>query len=66
MPIPYLRGPYEGPPPEQPERELASYVQHLTWIHEVIFQQVKGATEEREADIPDELQRVRPEEWVYV
>ncbi len=31
MPLPYLRGPYEGPLLEQLERELlASYVQHLT------------------------------------
>ncbi len=66
MPVPYLRGPYEGPPLEQLERELASYVRHLTRIHKVIFQQVKGATEEREAEVPDELQRVQPGEWVYV
>ncbi len=66
MPVPYLRGPYEGPPLEQLERELTSYLQHLTQIHKVIFQQVKGATEEREACISDELQRVRPGEWVYI
>ena len=66
MPVPYLRGPYEGPPLEQMERELTSYVQHLTQIHKVIFQQVKGATEEREANISSELQKVNPGDWVYV
>ena len=61
MPVPYLRGPYDGPPLEQLDKELMSYVQHLSCIPKVIFQQVKGATEEKEAAIPDPLQRVRPE-----
>ena len=41
MPVPYRRGPYEGPPLEQCERELTCYLQHLTQIHKVVFQQIK-------------------------
>ncbi len=60
------QGPYEVPPLEQSESELGSYVQHLTAIHKVIFQRVRGATEDREAAIPDQLQRISPGDWVYV
>ena len=66
MPVPYLRGPYNGQPLEQCEKELTNYLQHLTQIHKVIFQQVKSATEERDADIPDKQQRIVPGDWVYV
>ncbi|XP_030269175.1 protein NYNRIN-like [Sparus aurata] len=66
MPVPYFRGPYNGPPLEQCEKELTNYLQHLTQIHKVIFQQVKSATEERDADIPDAQQRIVPGDWVYV
>lgn len=41
MPVPYLRGAYEGPPLEELEEELASYVTSMTHIHRAIFQQVK-------------------------
>ncbi|KAM3609626.1 uncharacterized protein V6R79_017931 [Siganus canaliculatus] len=66
MPIPYLRGPYKGPSLEQLQCELASYVQQLTQIHRTVFQQVKGATEDRAASIPEPLQQVSPGDWVYV
>ena len=66
LPVPYLRGPVEGPPLEKLERELQSYLRHLTQIHKEVFSQVKGATEQRQAEIPENLQTVVPGDWVYV
>lgn len=66
MPVSYLRGPYKGPPLEQLESEMVNYVRHLTAIHRSIFQQVKGATEERQGDIPLEKQSIEPGDWVYI
>lgn len=66
MPVPYLRGPVEGPPLERLERELQSYLQHLTKIHKAVFSQVKGATLEREVEIPETLQQITPGDWVFV
>ena len=66
MLVPYLRGPYNGLPLEQCEKELTNYLRHLTQIHKVIFQQVKSATKDRDADIPDTQQRIIPGDWVYV
>ncbi|XP_029926020.1 uncharacterized protein LOC115372353 [Myripristis murdjan] len=60
------QGPYEGPVLEQLEGELQSYLQHLTHIHKVIFSQVKGATEERDAEIPGEKQTIKPGDLVYI
>ena len=65
MPAPYLRGPYNGPPLEQCEKET-NYLRHLKQIHKVIFQQVKSATKERDADVLDARQRIVPGDWVYV
>ncbi len=55
MAVLYLRGPYNGPLLEQLERELSSFVQHLTAIRKAIFQQVQCATEGRTSEIPEEL-----------
>ncbi|MGL5955089.1 MAG: DDE-type integrase/transposase/recombinase, partial [Brevinema sp.] len=43
MPVPAVREPYEGPPLEQLEGELASYMRHLTKIHSTLCSQVKEA-----------------------
>ncbi|XP_029902678.1 uncharacterized protein LOC115355895 [Myripristis murdjan] len=61
-----LRGPYEGPALEQLEGELQSYLQHLTHIHKETFSQVKGATGERNAEIPGEKQTIKPGDLVYI
>ncbi|MDG2555475.1 hypothetical protein P7M41_26125, partial [Vibrio parahaemolyticus] len=45
---------------------MFEYLQSLTRIHRAVFQQVKGATEDRGVDIPADLQRIRPGEQVYV
>ena len=66
MPVAYLRGPYRGPPLEQLEMELASYVKHLTAVHKAIFQQVKGATEGRRSEITEDLQQVQPGDNMYI
>ncbi|XP_029923607.1 uncharacterized protein LOC115370641 [Myripristis murdjan] len=66
MLVPYLRGPYEGPALEQLEGELQSYLQHLTHIYKEIFSQVKGATEERDAEIPGEKQTIQSGDLVYI
>ncbi|XP_049427561.1 uncharacterized protein LOC125885805 isoform X2 [Epinephelus fuscoguttatus] len=66
MPIPYLRGPYEGPPLEQLQNEMFDYLRSLSPIHRAIFQQVKGTTEDRRVEIPEDLQHILPGEWVYV
>lgn len=66
MPVPFLRGPYKGPPLEQLERELEAYCEHLTKIHQVIFQQVKGATQPSNAEIPEILKQIGPGDWVCV
>ncbi|CAI5657156.1 unnamed protein product [Oreochromis niloticus] len=66
MPLPYYRGPYEGPSLEQLENEMGSYLRQLTRIHKVIFQQVKGATADRDAEIPDHLLTIRPGDQVYL
>lgn len=66
MPVPYFRGPYDGPLLEQCKKELTNHLQHLTQIHSVILQQIKGATEDREADIPSTRQRIITGDLVYV
>lgn len=66
MPLPLNRGPYKGPPLEQCENELKCYLQHLTKIHKFIFQQVKGATEDRDAEIPVQARQIEPGDYVYV
>ncbi|XP_044221330.1 protein NYNRIN-like [Thunnus albacares] len=66
MPVPYRRGPYEGPPLEQCERELTCYLQHLTQIHKVVFQQIKTVAESKDVEIPEQLRTVEPGDWVYV
>ncbi|XP_078019386.1 protein NYNRIN-like [Epinephelus lanceolatus] len=66
MPLPYLRDPHEGPSLEQLQGEMFEYLRSLTRIHRAVFQQVKGATEDRGVDIPADLQRIRPGEQVYV
>ncbi|XP_033465020.1 uncharacterized protein LOC117245648 [Epinephelus lanceolatus] len=60
MPVPYLRGPYEGPPLEQLQNEMFDYLRSLTHIHRAIFQQVKGATVDRRVEIPEDLQAMPP------
>ncbi|KAL7375671.1 hypothetical protein ABVT39_021868 [Epinephelus coioides] len=66
MPLPYLRGPHEGPSLEQLQGEMFDYLRSLTHIHRAISQQVKGTTEDRRVEIPEDLQRILPGEWVYV
>lgn len=66
MPLPYLRGPHEGPSLEQLQGEMFDYLRSLTRIHRAISQQVKGTTEDRRVEIPEDLQRILPGEWVYV
>ena len=34
-------------------------------VREVVFQQAKGATKEKEPEIPENLQTVAPGDWVY-
>ncbi len=41
MPVPYCRGPYKGPPLEQLQMELRSYMKKLTVIHKAIYLQEK-------------------------
>ncbi len=41
MPVPYCRGPYKGPPLEQLQMELCSYMKKLTAIHKAIYLQKK-------------------------
>ncbi|XP_056592765.1 uncharacterized protein LOC130411831 [Triplophysa dalaica] len=51
MPVPYLRGPYDGPPLEQLQVELRTYMRQLTAIHEAISsqEQRRGPREDEEA-----------------
>lgn len=65
MPVPFLRGPYQGPSLEQCQRELTAYLQHLTQIHKIFFQQTKAAVD-RGTDIHPPLQKILPGDWVYV
>lgn len=48
------------------ESELGSYIQHLNKIHKVIFQEVKGATEDREAERLIWGQSIQPGDWIYI
>lgn len=59
MPLPYRRGPYNGPPLEQLEKRLFNYVKHLDSIHKVIFQVATGS-------ILDHLHEKSPTDWVYI
>lgn len=45
---------------------MGSYLRQLTRIHKVIFQQVKGATADRDAEIPYHLLTIRPGDQVYL
>ena len=66
MLVAYLTGSYKGPPLEQLEMELASYVKYLTAVHKAIFQQVKGATKGRGSEIAEELRQVQPGDYMYI
>ena len=46
MPSPTLRGPYKGPPLEQPQLEIREYIRQLTAMHELIFPQEKDRAPE--------------------
>ncbi len=63
MPVPYCRGPYKGPPLEQLQMELRSYMKKLTAIHKVIYLQEKRKEprEETETSSP-----VVPGDQVYL
>lgn len=51
MPAPYCRGPYKGPPLEQLQMELKSYMRKLTAIHKAICVQEKRKEPDEEAEI---------------
>ncbi len=63
MPVPYCRGPYKGPPLEQLQMELRSYMNKLTAIHKAIYLQEKRKEprEETETSSP-----VVPGDQVYL
>ena len=63
MPVPYCRGPYKGPPLEQLQLELRSYMKKLTAIHKAIYLQEsrKQPSEETETPCP-----VVPGDLVYL
>ncbi len=63
MPVPYCRGPYKGPPLEQLQMELRSYMKKLTAIHKAIYLQEKRKEprEETETSSP-----VVPGDQVYL
>ncbi len=52
MPVPYCRGSYKGPPLEQLQMELRSYMKKLTAIHKAIYLQEtrKEPCEETESE----------------
>ncbi|XP_059209538.1 protein NYNRIN-like [Centropristis striata] len=52
MPVPFYRGPYEGPPLEQYQQEFTYYLKHLTQIYKAIFQQVKTVIEAKATQFP--------------
>ncbi len=47
MSVPYCRGPYKGPPLEQLQMELCSYMKKLTAIHKAIYLQEKKKRAQR-------------------
>ncbi len=63
MPVPYLRGPYEGPPLEQLQMELRAYMKQLTAIHEAINAQEQSRGPREEEETPGAIQ---PGDQVYL
>ncbi len=63
MPVPYLRGPYEGPPLEQLQMELRAYMKQLTAIHEAINAQEQNRGPREEEETPGAIQ---PGDRVYL
>ncbi len=63
MPVPYLRGPYEGPPLEQLQMELGAYMKQLTAIHEAINAQEQSRGPREEEETPGAIQ---PGDQVYL
>ncbi len=63
MPVPYLRGPYEGPPLEQLQMELRAYMKQLTAIHEAINAQEQNRAPREEEETPGAIQ---PGDRVYL
>ncbi|KAI5609483.1 hypothetical protein C0J50_9477 [Silurus asotus] len=69
MPMPFTRGPYKGPELEQLEKEMSSYVKHLTKIHRTVYPQVCVATKASEGPTDKEakkLAKVVPGDFVYI
>ncbi len=56
MPVPYLRGPYEGPPLEQLQMELRAYMKQITAIHEAINAQEQSRGPREEEETPGAIQ----------
>ncbi|XP_026780892.2 uncharacterized protein LOC113533162 [Pangasianodon hypophthalmus] len=52
MPVPYLRGPYDGLPLEQLQMELRAYRCQLTAIHEAIYSQEQSREPREDAEVP--------------
>ncbi len=63
MPVPYCTGPYIGPPLEQLQMELRSYMKKLTAIHKAIYlhETRKEPCEETESECP-----IVPGDQVYL
>lgn len=51
MPVPFSRGPYKGPPLEQLQMELRSYMMKLTAIHKAICVQERQKELDKETEI---------------
>ncbi|KAI5617727.1 hypothetical protein C0J50_22731, partial [Silurus asotus] len=69
MPMPFTRGPYKGPELEQLEKEMSSYVKHLTEIHRTVYPQVCAATKASEGPTDKEAKKrakVVPGDFVYI
>lgn len=65
MPCPNMRGPYEGPPLEQLQRELQMYVRQMSKTHQnLCLQEQHRARQQQPEEVPENP--VQPGDRVYI